>query len=208
MIKSNDQDTAARILDAALDVFAERGFDGTTTRAICSAAGVNLALLSYHWGGKQQLWGEVVRVLHGRLVEVARAAACEAEGALADRVRVFLDHVVGELLCDPRPIRVMAWASMQPEGFDPAVVEQAYVPVVRLGAELLRAEQARGRVPADVDVELSLVTFYGLVAEPLVEPMVHRALFGADHRDPEHAARLRRHLVASGLRLLGLQEAS
>jgi AcrR family transcriptional regulator len=41
MIKSSDQpaaDTRARLLEAAMDCFAERGFAGTTTRAICGRA--------------------------------------------------------------------------------------------------------------------------------------------------------------------------
>jgi AcrR family transcriptional regulator len=204
MIKSDDQNTADRILDAALDLFAERGFEATTTRAICGRAGVNLALLSYHHGGKAQLWARVVRVLNARLIEVARAAAVGVEGPLAVRVERFLSLVVREILADPRPIRVMAWASMQPRGFDPSVVQEAYAPAVSMAVEVLTRAQESGEVPADIDLQLALVTFYGLVAEPLLEPSVHRHLFGADHTNPEHAARLERHLVASGLRLLGL----
>ena len=49
-----------RILDAALAAFAERGFDGATTRAIAAAAGVNLGLIPYYFADKQGLWREAV----------------------------------------------------------------------------------------------------------------------------------------------------
>lgn len=206
MIKSTDQrgaETRARLLEAAMDAFAEGGFAGTTTRAICARAGVNLALLSYHWGSKEALWAEVVRVLNDRLAEVA-VRAVRPEVPLADAVATFLSAVARELLADPRPLRVMVWAQLQPEASDRGVVEAAYAPVVRAGTAFLEAEQRAGRIPPEVDVGLALVTFYGLVAEPLIEPQVHRTVFGRDASDPDHAARLERHVVASGLRLLGL----
>jgi hypothetical protein len=143
-------------------------------------------------------------VLNDRLVETAARAACPARD-LGDAVGAFLATVARELLADPRPMRVMAWAQIgATDGFDRDVVEAAYAPAVRAGVAWLEAEQAAGRIPADVDVGLALVTFYGLLAEPLVEPQVHRTAFGADASDPAHAARLERHIVSSGLRLLGL----
>ncbi len=50
------EDTKARILDAAVGLFAEKGFDKTTVRAICRAAGVNVALVNYHFKSKEGLY--------------------------------------------------------------------------------------------------------------------------------------------------------
>ena len=44
-----------RILDAAERVFADNGFGGANLRAIADAAGVAPGLLSYHFGGKDEL---------------------------------------------------------------------------------------------------------------------------------------------------------
>jgi TetR/AcrR family transcriptional regulator len=53
-------ETRERILTAGLDVFSENGFDGTTTRAIAARAGVNLGLIKYHFGSKEELWRAAV----------------------------------------------------------------------------------------------------------------------------------------------------
>jgi len=45
---------------AALDAFGHSGFDAASTRAIAAAAGVNQALIGYHFGGKQGLYLGVV----------------------------------------------------------------------------------------------------------------------------------------------------
>lgn len=49
-----------RILDAALQTFAEKGFDGATTRQISSRADVPLGLLRYYFGDKLKLWQAAV----------------------------------------------------------------------------------------------------------------------------------------------------
>jgi len=49
-----------RILAAALDVFAARGFDGARTREIAARAGANLGLIKYYFNDKEQLWQAAV----------------------------------------------------------------------------------------------------------------------------------------------------
>ncbi len=48
--------TKERILGAASALFAGKGFAGTTVRAICAAAGVNVALVNYHFKSKEGLY--------------------------------------------------------------------------------------------------------------------------------------------------------
>jgi TetR/AcrR family transcriptional regulator len=52
--------TRERILDAALDVFAERAFDGASTREIALRSGVTQPLLNYHFSTKAELWRAAV----------------------------------------------------------------------------------------------------------------------------------------------------
>lgn len=52
-------DTRQRIIDAAEQLFAEKGFNNTTMRAITSMAEVNLAAVNYHFGSKESLLQEV-----------------------------------------------------------------------------------------------------------------------------------------------------
>jgi AcrR family transcriptional regulator len=54
-------DTRARLLKAAAEIFAERGFENSTIREICSKAGANVALINYHFGDKMELYTEVLR---------------------------------------------------------------------------------------------------------------------------------------------------
>lgn len=56
----SNSDTRSRIMDAASGQFAEKGFDGARTQAIADAAGVNKAMLYYHFRDKEHLYTEVL----------------------------------------------------------------------------------------------------------------------------------------------------
>ncbi|TJY62124.1 DUF1956 domain-containing protein [Sinimarinibacterium sp. CAU 1509] len=53
--------TAEAVLAAATEEFAARGFHLTRVRDIATRAGANVAAISYHFGGKQELYLEVLR---------------------------------------------------------------------------------------------------------------------------------------------------
>lgn len=55
-MKQDQKDVKLKILDAAKRLFARKGFEGTTVRQICDEAGVALALVSYHFGGKENVY--------------------------------------------------------------------------------------------------------------------------------------------------------
>ena len=57
---SSSTDTRARLLDAAARLFAAHGYDGVSTRALARAAGVNVAAIGYHFGGKKELYTAVI----------------------------------------------------------------------------------------------------------------------------------------------------
>src|SRR4051812_29993633 len=53
---NSSDDTRARLIRAATELFAKNGFDGTSIKDLASHAGVNVSLVSYHFGGKEGLY--------------------------------------------------------------------------------------------------------------------------------------------------------
>lgn len=54
-------DSRSRILAAATPLFARHGLNGVSVRKLASAAGVNLSMISYHFGGKEGLYAEILK---------------------------------------------------------------------------------------------------------------------------------------------------
>jgi AcrR family transcriptional regulator len=77
------RDTHQRLLDAAEELFAKLGYDGTSLRQITQAAKANLAAVNYHHGNKESLYLEVIKrrlrqVNETRLADLAAAEASNA----------------------------------------------------------------------------------------------------------------------------------
>jgi len=66
--KPNQSDTQGRIIKAASDLFAKKGYAGTTTRAIAETAGVNEVTLFRHFGSKENLAREIMDQFGGMAV--------------------------------------------------------------------------------------------------------------------------------------------
>jgi AcrR family transcriptional regulator len=96
--------TRQRLLEAAGEVFAARGFRDSTVREICRAAAVNIAGINYHFGDKESLYREVIQY-------TARAAfekypvgpAMDPATPAAERLRIFIRGYLDRLLDEGRP---------------------------------------------------------------------------------------------------------
>lgn len=85
----------ARLLDAAVESFAAKGFHGTTTRDIAAAAGMSPAALYVHHKSKEDLLYLISREGHERTLRMVRegvAASDEPVAQLLAVVRAFTEH--------------------------------------------------------------------------------------------------------------------
>ncbi len=60
--------TRSLILNTAFRLFAEKGLRATTSKEICRVAGVNEASIKYHFGSRQNLYVEVAKAAHNKLL--------------------------------------------------------------------------------------------------------------------------------------------
>ena len=87
---------ARRLLTGAIDAFAERGFQATTTRDIASRAGMSPAALYVHYSSKERLLFEISLYGHRAALEILRQANAEAGAtggsscAPADRLQAMV----------------------------------------------------------------------------------------------------------------------
>jgi AcrR family transcriptional regulator len=159
--------TRAELLSAGAALFAERGFDGVTTAAVAARAGVNKALISYHFHGKRGLYQAI---LGSGFAEMAdRLKAVEARGLDApETLRGLLAAFKG--VAESRPdFPVLFLREVLSRGIEPAVMPHLVeiLGVTRRVAERgMRAGAFRRVDPAAMHLALvgSLVFF--LATEP------------------------------------------
>ncbi len=72
MEKESNENSKQRILTAATKLFAKQGFEGTSIRQICKEAEANICMISYFWGGKQELYNGIIEDLFNKQTEYAK----------------------------------------------------------------------------------------------------------------------------------------
>jgi AcrR family transcriptional regulator len=87
-------DAARRLLVAAVEAFAERGYHATTTRDIAGRAGMSPAALYIHYKTKEELLHRISRIGHDKALDILREAS-RAPGTPAERLAGAVRSFVG-----------------------------------------------------------------------------------------------------------------
>jgi AcrR family transcriptional regulator len=95
MMNISGINTRRELLEAAGALFAEKGYQNTTVREICLLANVNLASISYHFGGKEGLYRAVVlhafhEIMNRYPIPDGFPAEMTSEERLLQFIRLFL----------------------------------------------------------------------------------------------------------------------
>jgi AcrR family transcriptional regulator len=167
-MKKSDQ-TKDKILAAALDEFASKGFAGTRVDQIARAAGVNKAMIYYYFAGKQDLFDQLfqseMELVKKELNLIMAQRDPNSKEDMTQAVRVFLEYIGGkkkllQVLMSGATLNV----ELQPNLFKLLDFTSAF------GLEI--AQQA-GRISTEKDTNAILYElFTGLL--PLVEFVILR----------------------------------
>jgi len=192
--------TQERILEAAYSVFADRGYEGTSVRAVCTRADVNGASLNYHWKSKEALWLAVCQRAIGDLRSVLLRFIGQPM-PIREMMPVLISGLFEMLQRDGRPARILTWVSLQPASVQYPGVNEELHHVMPIVMGYFKDLVARGEI-ADVDVEMVIVNIYGELLAPFVGDLGHRYYFGKGIDDPAHAERVKRALIDHTMRIL------
>ncbi|WP_148591207.1 TetR/AcrR family transcriptional regulator [Streptomyces sp. WAC01526] len=155
-----DTYTPDSLLAVAVEVFIERGYDGTSMEHLSKAAGISKSSIYHHVRSKEELLHRAIsRALDGLF------GVLEEPGALQGRAIERLEHVtrrVAEVLMDELPyvtllLRVRGntdterWAMERRREFDHEV------------SDLLKQAAADGDLRDDVDIRLATRLLFGMI---------------------------------------------
>jgi AcrR family transcriptional regulator len=137
--------TRERIMKSAERLFAERGYDATSIRAIVAKARVNQAAINYHFDGKDGLYREVLRTAFRALTEqqlehADEMKAMSREAALAEFIRRQLRPLLGRDEYS-RHMRILNWETVRPTAVFRKLLSEEAAPFMGLAVELVRRFQ-------------------------------------------------------------------
>jgi AcrR family transcriptional regulator len=134
--------TRQQILKAAVALFAERGYDATSVRAIVAKARVNQAAINYHFKGKEGLYVEVLKLAFEGYVRLDNFDfETLKDMPREEALRSFVHHQLRPLLAREqmsRYIRIFAWENVRPSKVLAEFVATGAMPFLTSATELVR----------------------------------------------------------------------
>ena len=193
--------TRERLLNAAGEVFAERGFRRSTVREICRRARVNIASVNYYFKGKEDLYADVLEFAYRQ----ARQKYPESDpSGQADtpqiRLSRFIRILLMRILDDGRPAwfgKLMAREIVEPTGALDRVIERAILPLHRSLGVLVR--EIVGTRPGETEIRRHIFSILGqCLFYRHARPVIAR-LYPDVRYDAAEIERTARHIAISAL---------
>jgi TetR/AcrR family transcriptional regulator len=185
------QATRQAVLDAAIKIFAARGFDGTTMPSITAECGIPVPLMVYHFKSKEQLWRDCVNEVYRRLD--AHLVQYEAEIEAAQGYEFFRARIraqIKALAAEPEYMRILFQEGTQHSERLEWLVENHQRRITKGITDLIERAQAEGFLP-DMDVIHAKFILSGAFSFPIVLAAEYRLIDGVD---PESDAFIERHV--------------
>jgi len=166
----------AALLQAARELFARRAFRAVTVRDLAAAAGVNPAMVNYHFGGKDGLYAAMVAETVGPLLAQLEGAADGGDETLT--LEQFLERYQAILIANPwLPNLVVREVLYSDGGFRDTFVHQFAARAGGALAGLVARSRAAGRLRPDLDERLAALSVLSLTVFPFIaRPLLERGL--------------------------------
>jgi AcrR family transcriptional regulator len=192
-------DVRTRLVAAAEDRFTTQGFAETSLRTIADQAGVNPALVSYHFGGKlgllEAVFERTLEPLADALQSIARDGRASPEALLDLLDRMGAEH--------PNLLPLMLREALLPSGALHEVFIERFAP--RLGGmfpRLLAGEKKAGGLDESADPEALSMLILAMGIFPHVAAPIARRVLGIDPDQDgrDRLSRQARQLLATGVK--------
>lgn len=189
MAKEKDRNTEDKIVDAAIDEFAELGYAGARVDSIAERGNVNKAMIYYYFKSKEKLYERVVTDIATGIYGQIKEASGEGKAPI-DRFYSVIGRYVDMLgAMDRRLIRIMMREiASGGEFFRRIAVPNLVAPVMSIVEPMFRAAVEKGEI-RDLNPYMTFfqiiggIVFFNIIRIPLEGSDLEKSIFSGDFYD-------------------------
>ncbi len=189
-----EPDTQTLIKEAARKLFTQNGYAATSIRDIASEAGTNVALISYYFRGKDNLFKSIMlEFIAGFLRGIAEAVNNE-ETSLEEKIQILCDAYISALLQQPDvPLFVLSELRSNPQ----MIFEQTGYKSILMNSVLFQqfAEAAKKTPYAELNPAHLFISLFGMIVFPFLARPVLSSITGMDDSTYNAFLQERRELI-------------
>jgi len=140
-----DPSTAEKILQAAIDLFATNDFNGVSIKTIAQRSGVNSALISYYFGGKQKLYQEVLDICTDSFINLI-IKVNQMDLDPAEKLRLYVKDVAAIEIANNTRAQLVFREITNPSGVCNDFVKSKLLKIHEFFLGVVEAGQASGSI--------------------------------------------------------------
>ena len=163
--KLNDSATAssaAKILQAATKLFAQENFSAVSIKQIATASGVNSALISYYFGGKKNLYQEVLYTEADKFLKLQDKIRAQMESPL-QKLRSYVDSIAEMQLKQPYNMHLIYRELLSPQPMFENYVKNRLYKIHQFMSELVDEAIACGEIVTAIKPTHVAFTLEGII---------------------------------------------
>lgn len=192
-------DKREHILLIAEELFAEKGFDGTSVRDIAQLASVNLAMISYYFGSKENLLKELIEDRFSTSISALEERTNDQLQSPWEKIEWIIDFYVERIINNSRFHNIL---SQEYNTGRSKEIKELITNIKMQNLERIKkiiAEGQRKQAFRKVDVEMTMATLMGTITQVVKIKNVYCALLKIDSTDDDEyrkkiTVRLKAHL--------------
>ena len=161
--RMSGEERREQIILTAVELFAQAGFAGVTTRAIASGAGISEAMIYKHFSGKEELYDAVIKyyaeIAGGKVQKAFREEGGDYREKMLNTARYFIDFISK----DQNIMRIMLYSGLQEHPFAEKYFRAIGFHVFSTIQDAIAQAQADGLIRDDIDARYCSMLFFGVV---------------------------------------------
>lgn len=157
------------LIAAAKSIFATRGYEGATVKEIAEAAGVNISLVSYYFGGKEGLYKTVLEQFGLNRLAAAQRILRPTSSAEEFRVRLkmFMEEFIEQHFADTSLAKILHRDCMFENELTQDVFKNTFIKVFQTLVDFVEQAAKDGFVRNDVPAADIAGNFFGALVHTL-----------------------------------------
>ncbi len=172
MDKEKDLTTEQKILEAAKNIFLEKGLDGARMQDIADKAGINKAMLHYYFRSKDKLFEQIFTEVAGHFLPKIMAIF-ESEKTVFEKIETFCSEYISQVIQTPYvPIFILNEINRHPEEFLKKVFGDRMPPIEKM-VKQLEKEKKEGIIkkvePLNLLLNVMSLCIFPFVARPMIQ---------------------------------------
>jgi len=182
-MQSEKTDKRDQIIQAALELFAKQGYEGTSIRDICQEANVNLAMVNYYFGNKEGLFAAMVErkasTIKGRLQELVNDETKTPEQKIDSVIERYVDRLFSHRGFSLAMMRELSKDQRQP-------LHESISGIFMVNMEMIRAIIEEGitkKVFRQVDIDLTISSIMGTLWNLIINQIMVKNICGSKYGD-------------------------